>query len=188
MSEENKTVETVETQDEETKVYTSDEVNAMIEEGKKQAREEAKKNAEKQFQKRLEESKKLSKMSEQEKLEYELEQRQKELDERERDLSLAENRAVATSILVEKGLGSQLVELVLDETAEEMNNKINLLEREFKKAVKEEVNKRLSGNAPKKGLPVDKTITREDFLKMSYSELEELKTNQPELFNQLRNY
>lgn len=181
---ENKVEETVQDEQSE-KTYSSEEVMAMIEEGKKQAREEAKKSAEKQFQQRLEESKKLSKMSEQEKLEYELEQRSKDLDNRERELSLAENRAVATSILVEKGLGSNLVELVLDETAEEMNSKINLLEREFKKAVKEEVNKRLSGNAPKKGLPIDKTITRDDFLKMSYSELLELKTNQPELFEQL---
>lgn len=181
---ENKVEETV--QEEQTeKTYSSEEVMAMIEEGKKQAREEAKKSAEKQFQQRLEESKKLSKMSEQEKLEYELEQRRKDLDNRERELSLAENRAVATSILVEKGLGSNLVELVLDETAEEMNSKINLLEREFKKAVKEEVNKRLVGNAPKKGLPLDKTITKDDFLKMSYSELLELKTNQPEIFEQL---
>jgi hypothetical protein len=66
-----------------------------------------------------------------------------------------------------------------------MNANINLLDKAFKKSVKLEVERRLAGNTPKKGLPVDKTITKEDFMKMSFSEMVELKQNNPELYEQL---
>lgn len=189
MSEENKIENNVseETENEE-RVFTSEEVAKMIEDGKKEAREEAKRNANKEFQRKMEENKRLSKMSENERYEYELQQREKLLEERERELSLLEQKNEASKILSEKGISLSLVDLVVKETAEDTLAAINLLDKAIKQSVKDEVNKRLAGNAPKKGLPLEKTITREDFLKMSYSELEELKTNQPELFEQLRNY
>jgi hypothetical protein len=169
----------------EERVYSSEEVAKMIEEGKKQAREEAKRNANKEFQRRLDETKKLSKMSDQERLEYELAQREKILDEREREISLLEQKNEATKILNERGLSLSLVDFVVKETAEDTLAAINLLDKEFKKCVKAEVEKRLAGSTPKKGLPVDKAITKEDFLKMSYSELVELKQNNPDLFLEL---
>ena len=46
-----------------------------------------------------------------------------------------------------------------------------------------EVEKRLAGSAPKKGLGQNKTITKEDFMKMSYSELLELKEADPETYD-----
>lgn len=177
--------EVVETQGSETKTYTLDEVNAMIEEGKKQAREEAKKSASKEFQKKMDESKKLSRMSEQERYEYELSQREQAILEKEKELALMENKNEASKILSEKGISLNLVDFVVKDTAEDTLAAINLLEKEFKKSVKSEVEKRLAGNTPKKGLPVNKAITKEDFMKMSFTELMELKNENPELYAEL---
>ena len=116
-----------------------------------------------------------------------MEQREAAIAEKEKELALAENKAEASKILAEKGLSPQLVEFVVAEDAETMSSNISLLERCFKESVKAEVNKRLAGNAPKKGLPLEKAITKEDFLKMSYSELMELKQNNPEIFESFTN-
>ena len=77
-------------------------------------------------------------------------------------------------------------DFVVAEDAETMKSNIDLLDKAFKQSVKDEVNRRLAGNAPKKGLPVDKAITREDFMKMSIDELMDLKRNNPELYNSLK--
>ena len=184
MADEVKNTEVVDTEDTE-KTYTSEEVAQMIEEGKKQAREEAKRNASREFQKKLDETKKLSQMSAQERYEYELTQREQQLAERERELSLLEQTNEASKILNERGISLGLVEFVVHETAEDTLAAINKLDKEFKKAVKDAVERRLAGATPKKGLPLDKAITKEDFLKMSYTELMELKREQPELFEEL---
>jgi hypothetical protein len=43
----------------------------------------------------------------------------------------------------------------------------------------------LAGSTPKKGLPIDKTITKEQFMKMSYTELLALKQENPEVYEAL---
>lgn len=134
---------------------------------------------------KLREASKLAAMTEQQKYEYELEQREQAIAAKERELALAENKAEASKILAEKGISPLLVDFVVAETADDMNANIKLLDAEFKKAVKAEVEKRLAGATPKKGLPTDKTITKEDFLKMSFSEMMELKQSNPEIYAEL---
>lgn len=178
-------VETTETETE--KTYTQSEVNALLQSEVDRRITSALKKQERKNQEKLKEAQKLASMNEQEKFQYELEQREAAIAEKEKELALAENKAEASKILAEKGLSPQLVDFVVAEDAETMSTNISLLERCFKESVKAEVNKRLAGNAPKKGLPLEKAITKEDFLKMSYAELIELKENNPELYNQLKN-
>lgn len=179
-------VETPETQTEE-KTYTQSELDALLQAEVDRRITSALKKQERKNQEKLKEAQKLASMNEQQKYEYELQQREAAIAEKERELALAENKAEASKILAEKGLSPQLVEFVVAEDAETMSSNISLLERCFKESVKAEVNKRLAGNAPKKGLPLEKTITKEDFLKMSYSELMELKQNNPDIFESLSN-
>lgn len=166
----------------EEKTYTQSELDALLQAETDRRVTAALKKAEKKNAEKLKEAEKLSQMNEQQKFQYQLEQREAAIAEREKELALAENKAEASKILAEKGLSLQLVDFVVAESAEDMNANIQLLDKAFKESVKAEVNKRLAGNAPKKGLPLEKTITKEDFLKMSFAELEELKRNNPEVF------
>lgn len=180
---ENKTPQ--ESEVKETKTYTAEEVNKMIEEGRKQALEEANKKAEERFQNKMKESERLAKMNEEEKLRYQLEQREKAIEEKEKALALAENKNEAGKILAEKGLSLALVDFVVAEDAETMNQNISLLEKEFNKSVKAEVEKRLSSKAPKQNLPPDQAITKDVFKNMSLAQLSELSKNNPDLYKSL---
>lgn len=182
---EGQAVETTATETPAEKTYSQEEVDALLQSEVDRRITSALKKQERKNQEKLKEAQKLASMNETQKYEYELQQRENAIAEKERELALAQNKAEASKILAEKGLSPTLVEFVVAESAEDMSSNISLLEREFKKSVKAEVEKRLAGTAPKKGLPLEKSITKEDFLKMSYSELLELKRDNPEVFNEL---
>lgn len=186
--EENKVVETTETQEAiegqvvESKTYTEQEFQSEIDRRVTMAL----KKAEAKNQQKIKEAEKLAQMNEQEKYEYTLQQRELAIAEKERELALSENKNVASQILAEKGLSLSLVDFVVAEDADTMNNNIKILEQAFLKSVNEAVKSRMASKAPRKNLPVDKPIDRKDFLKMSTAELMDLKTNNPDLYEQLR--
>ena len=186
MNENNETqvVETNEGQTEKTS-YTQEEVDALLQRETDRRVTQALKKQEQKTEARLKEAQKLAQMNEQEKYEYELRQREKAIAEKEKALALAENKTEASKILSEKGLSLQLVDFVVAEDAETMKANIDLLDTAFKQSVKAEVEKRLAGNAPKKNLPLDRTITKEEFRKMSYSDIVALKNSNPELYRSL---
>lgn len=173
--------------DEGAKTYTQEEVDALLQSEVDRRITSALKKQEAKNQKKLEEAKKLAQMDETQRFQYELEQREAAIAEKERELALAENKAEASKILATKGISPELVDFIVAEDAETMMANISLLEKEFKKSVKDEVEKRLASSAPKKGLGQNKTITRDDFMKMSFTELTELKQNNPELYRALAN-
>ena len=77
------------------------------------------------------------------------------------------------------------IAVVVAEDAETMKANIDLLDRAFKASVKAEVEKRLGSAAPKKNPAIDKQLTKADFAKLSYSDMMELKMNDPTLFAEL---
>lgn len=169
------------------KTYTQSELDALLQqETDRRVTAALKKQAQKNEAK-VKEAERLAQMNEQEKYEYQLEQREAAIAEKEKELALAENKNVASKILAEKGLSLSLVEFVVAEDADTMDANIKLLEQAFNQSVKQEVEKRLASKAPRKNLPLEKTITREDFRKMSTTELMELKQNNPDLYNSFRN-
>lgn len=169
----------------EEKSYTQAEVDALLQSEVDRRITSALKKQQAKNDAKLREAQKLAQMSEQDKYVYELEQREKAIAEKERELALAENKAEASKILAEKGIDVNLVQFVVAEDAETMNTNINLLDKAFKNSVKAEVERRLAGNSPKKGLPVNKTITKDDFMKMSFTEMLALKQENPELYAEL---
>lgn len=166
------------------KTYSQADVDKMIEEGRKKATEEAEREAERRYNKKQKESERLSQMNEEEKRAYQLEQREKAIEAKEQELALAENKAVATSILVEKGLSPNLVNFVVAVDADDMNNNIKLLEKEFKACVKAEVEKRIGKHSPRK-TDNDDTVDRDTFNKMPLHKQQELYRSNPELYKQL---
>lgn len=169
----------------EAKTYTQAEVDELLQREGDRRVSEALKKAERKTQAKVKEAERLAKMNDEQKYQYELEQREKAILDKERALSLAENKAEASSILVDRGISTKLVDMVVAEDADEMMERINLLEQAFKASVKAEVEKRLSSKTPKKNLPIDGTITRESFRKMPLSQQAELYKQNPDLYNQL---
>ena len=169
----------------ETKTYTQEEVDALLQREGDRRVTDALKKAERKNADKVREAQKLAQMDSQQKYEYELEQREKAIEEKEKALALAENKNEASKILADKGLSLSLVDFVIAEDAETMNSNIRLLEKAFKDSVKREVEKRLGSSAPKKNLPPDETITKEQAKKMGIRERQQLLMNNPELFAQL---
>ena len=169
----------------ETKTYTQEEVDKMLQSEVDRRITSALKKQAKSNEAKIKEAQKLAQMNESEKFQYELEQREKAIEEKEKALALAENKNIASQILADKGLSLSLVDFVIAEDAETMNSNIRLLEKAFKDSVKREVEKRLGSSAPKKNLPVEETITKEKAMKMGIRERQNLLNNNPELFAQL---
>lgn len=171
----------------EIKTYTQEEVDKMLQSEVDRRITSALKKQAKSNEAKIKEAQKLAQMNESEKFQYELEQREKAIAEKEKALALAENKNEAGKILADKGLSLSLVDFVVAEDAETMNSNIRLLEKAFKDSVKREVEKRLGSSAPKKNLPPDETITKEQAKKMGIRDRQQLLMNNPELYNQLFN-
>ena len=188
MNEENVKVETMNTNSEGqesaaevVKTYTQEEVDALLQrEADRRVTAALKKQESK-----TREAEKLAKMNDEQKFQYELEQREKAIAEKERALALAENKNIASKILAEKGISLQLVDFVVADDAETMDANIKILDKAFKASVKAEVEKRLGSSAPKKNLPPDEAITRDTFRKMSLREQQQLANENPTLYHSL---
>ena len=185
MAEDINSTVTPEEEGQETKTYTQEEVDALLQAETDRRVTSALKKAEEKNRAKVKEAEKLAQMNEQEKYRYELDRREQAIAEKERALALAENKNEAAKILEEKGLSLQLVDFVVAEDAETMNENIKLLDKAFKASVKAEVERRLGSAAPKKNLPPDEAITKESFTRMSLTEQNELFKNNPDLYKQL---
>lgn len=158
------------------KTYTEAEFQSEVD---KRVTEALKKN-----EKKLKEAEKLARMNEQEKFQYELEQREKAIAEKEKALTLAENKNEASKLFAEKGLPYELIDLIVKESAEETLSGINNLDKAFKDAVKNEVEKRLASNSPKSSTS-EGVIDRDSFNKMTLTEQQALYKANPTLYNAL---
>lgn len=170
---------------ENTKTYTQEEVEALLQSEADKRVSAALKKVERKNAEKVREAEKLAAMNESEKYEYQLKQREAALIEKEAALALMENKNEASKILAEKGIALTLVDFVVAEDADTMMSNIDLLDKAFKASVKAEVEKRLSSATPKKNLPTDGNITQEAFRKMSLAQMQELATNNPDLYNTL---
>lgn len=174
------------TTDEEKVTMTKAELEALLQSNGDKRVTQALKKQEEKNQFKLKEAEKLARMNESEKFQYELEQREQAIIAKEKALAMSENKNVALGILAEKGISTKLVDFVIDEDADVMNTRIKLLDDEFKKCVRVEVEKRLSSKAPKASIGVDKTVTKKDIKSMTTQDLIALKEQDPELFESLK--
>ncbi|HEM2816439.1 TPA: DUF4355 domain-containing protein, partial [Streptococcus suis] len=94
------------------KTYTQAEVTEMIQQNVNRAVAKAHKDAEEQFQNKQDEAKKLAKMNAEDKQKYQLDKREKDLADREAEITRRELTAEAKTILSERGLPIELVDVV----------------------------------------------------------------------------
>lgn len=167
------------------KTYTEAELQEAIQREADRRVTQALQKQQKKNEAKIAEAQKLASMNEAEKYEYQLKQREEAIAAKEKELALAENKNEAGKILQERGISLALVDFVVAEDAETMKDNIDLLDKAFKASVKAEVEKRMTSATPKKNLPMDKAVTKEDLAKMSIAQLSEFKRNNPDAYSQL---
>ena len=191
MNEETQTVETVEeqvvpaeptieTQPQDEKKYTDADVDEIINKkfAKWKSEQEAKEN----------EAKKLAKMNADEKQKYQLDQREQELANREQVLARKELTAEAKTMLSERGLPIELVNVIDLTSAETVTDSVASIQKSWEDAVQKGVSDRMKGSAPIKTAPQNNNeLTKAQFYRMSHAEKANLKQTNPELYDSFLN-
>lgn len=172
-------------QETEARTYTQEEVLALLQSETDKRVTAALKTQEKKFAKQLS----LSKLDDNAREKAEKDARIQELEEMLRERDIANNKSELKSVLSARGLSAEFADLItISEDIEESQAKIDALDKLFKIAVKNEVERRLaaSGGTPK-GNTTHNTgeITKEQFRKMSLTEQAKLSRDFPEVYKKL---
>lgn len=130
----------------EPKVFSQEEVDKIVQ--GRIAKE--RKSWEKQLQEQQTEAQKLEKMSEKEKKEYQEEKRIKDLDDREAAITRRELTAQAKVQLADKGIPTELAEILILTDADSCKKSIETVEKAFQTAVQRAVEERIKGREPMK--------------------------------------
>lgn len=177
----NENIETTETV-EDVKTYTQDEVLALLQSEADKRVTAALKKQQAKYEKQLS----LSKLDGSEREKAEKDNRIAELEEQLAQFQIERNRSELKSVLSSRGLSAEFADIIaINDDIETSQSNIDKLDKLFKAAVKAEVEKRLAGNAPKGNSSAPAEITAESAKKMSIAEMNELATNNPELFNKV---
>lgn len=101
-------------------------------------------------------------------------------------MNTANNKSELKSVLASRGLSAEFADIInITEDLEASQANIDKLDKLFKAAVKAEVEKRLAGNVPKGNGNSTAEITKESAKHMSLAQINDLATNQPELYQKL---
>ena len=130
----------------ETKTFTQEELDKIV-----QGRIAKERKAwEKHLEDEKTEAQKLETMSEKEKKKYQEEKRIKELDDREAAITRRELTAQAKVQLADKGMPTELAEILNLTDAESCKKSIETVEKAFQTAVQRAVEERIKGREPMK--------------------------------------
>lgn len=130
----------------EPKVFSQEEVDKIVQ--GRIAKE--RKSWEKQLQEQQTEAQKLEKMGEKEKKKYQEEKRIKDLDDREAAITRRELTAQAKVQLADKGIPTELAEILILTDADSCKKSIETVEKAFQTAVQRAVEERIKGREPMK--------------------------------------
>ena len=168
---------------EEIKTYTQEEVLALLQSESDKRVQQALKTQAKKYEKQLS----LSKLDGDEREKAEKDNRIAELEERLAQYEIEKNRSELKSVLSSRGLSAEFADIiVINDDIEASQANIDKLDKLFKLAVKNEVEKRLAGNAPKGNLGgASAEYTKESAKKMSLAEMNKLAKNDPDKFKAL---
>ena len=170
------------TQEQETKTYTQEEVLKLLQSEADKRVNQALAKQKKEYEKKLS----LSSLDEQQRKEAEDQMKIQELQEQLSQFQVEKNRSELKSVLSSRGLSAEFADIInITDDIEKAQANIDALDRLFKTAVKAEVEKRLSSNTPKGNGASTTEITKEKARKMSMAELNQLAQERPELFQKL---
>lgn len=141
----------------------------------------------KKQQRAVDEAQKLATMNATEKAEYERDSLRKELDELKRVSALAEMSKTARKMLSDSGIAvpDEMLAIMVTEDAETTKAAVDGFAQLFNEAVEKAAKERLRGEPPKKGSGGKASMTKEQILAISDTELRQQKIlENMELFNQ----
>lgn len=176
--------EGVETQ-QETKTYSFEEVQALLQSETDKRVSQALKTQEKKFKKELG----LARLDDEAREKAEKDNRIAELEQQLAEYMIERNRSELKSVLSARGLSAEFADILsITDDIEASQECIDKLDKLFKAAVKGEVEKRLASNAPKgNGSSTSGEITKESFRSMSLFEQNQLAKSNRDLYNKLVN-
>ena len=184
-TENNSPVVTPETNENEIKTYTEQEVAELLQREGDRRVTSALKKQQKQFESKIAEAEKLRGMDEAQRQQYEFEQKVKELEAREKEFNLAQNKLEASKVLANRNLPVEFVDYIVAEDADTMLENINIFEKAFKAAVADAVNKKIASPTPKSASVKQTGITKEEFKKMNLAQQAEIYKTNPALYKEL---
>ena len=173
-------------QTEETKTYTQDEVLKLIQAEADRRTNQALAKERKKYEKQLS----LSKLDGDERAKAEKDNEIAELKQQLAEFQIERNRSELKSVLSSRGLSAEFADIVaISDDIEASQANIDKLDKLFKAAVKAEIEKRLAGagGSPKGNGGAPAEITKETVAKMTVAELQKLKRERPEVYNNLYN-
>lgn len=167
------------------KTFTEEEVYALLQSETDKRVTAALKTQQKKYEKQLS----LSKLDDNAREKAEKDARIQELEEMLRERDIANNKSELKSVLSARGLSAEFADIItISEDIEESQAKIDVLDKLFKAAVKNEVERRLaaSGGTPKGNTTHNSgEITKEQFRKMGIAEQARLAKDYPEIYKKL---
>ena len=187
----NSTNETTETtgaeQSNETKTYTQEELDALLQQETDRRVTAALKKQQKKFEAEQSEAAKLATMNEEQKKEFEFNKKVAELEEKERQFNIMQNKLSATKVMQDKGLPIAFVDYIVAEDAETMMTNITEFEKAWKAAIADAVSARLGADSttPKTKTVSQTGLSSEEFKKMSVAQQAEIYRTNPELYKAL---
>lgn len=178
-------VQEVQTQETEERMYSKEEVMALLQsEGDKRV-QQALKTQQKKYEKQLS----LSKLDDEAREKAMKDERIKELEEMLKDRDIANNKSEVKSVLSARGLSAEFADIIIiGEDPEENQRRLDAFDRLYKKSVTAEVERRLaaSGGTPKGNTTHNSgEITKEQFRKMSLTEQAKLSRDFPDIYKKL---
>lgn len=186
----NTSVETeVTNQTEEVRMYTAEEVDALIQRESERVADKRVSQALKTQQKKYEKQLSLAKLDGNEREKAEKDNRIAELEQQLAEFTIERNKSELKSVLSARGLSAEFADIItITDDIEASQANIDALDKLFKAAVKAEVEKRLAGSVPKgNGTSSNGTPTKADIIKMSLAEQQKFKNANPQLYNAIFN-
>ena len=169
----------------ETKTYTQEEVDKLLQAEADRRVTSALKKQKAEFEREKLESEKLRDMDEAQRKEYEYEKKVAELEAREKEFNIAQNKLEASKIMAEHGLPISFVDYIVAEDAETMMQNITTFETQWKAAIADEVQQRMASPAPRGSNGTQTGLTKEGFKKMTLAQQAELYRTNPELYKMM---
>ena len=164
---------------EEVKTYTQEEVAKLVQAESDRRTNQALAKQKKEYEKKMS----LSNLDEQQREKAESQMRIAELEEQLAQFNIERNRSELKSVLSSRGLSAEFADIItINDDIEASQANIDKLDKLFKAAVRAEVEKRLSGNAPKNSNSTSFEISEESAKKMTLAQMAELERTQPEVF------
>ena len=166
----------------EAKVYTEEEVRALLQSESDRRVTQALRKQQKEYEKKLS----LTKLDDDARAGAEKDIQIAELQEQLRAYRMEKVKSDLKTVLSARGLSAELADVIeVGEDVQAAQQRVEALDRLFKKSVQDEVKRRLSAATPKLGQTEPEGITPEQFRKMTIAQQAELYARNPELYKKL---